>query len=175
MLARKKYYARTAELRIDSEIIMSEKPWRLSVKVLIRDDVGRCLLLKRSMNSKGNPGRWEPPGGKIDPRESFDTALLREVAEETGLTVSIQHVAGTAESELPKIRVVHLILEGKMESGQLRLSDEHTAHTWIRPQEFSKLDLTDWFGPFAAEYSKRKGTHPETAKPHAEPEKDSND
>jgi len=145
---------------------MPEKPWRLSVKVLVIDEVGRCLLLKRSMSSKGNPGKWEPTGGKIDQGESFDVALLREVAEETGLTISIQHVAGTAESELPKIRVVHLILEGKLESGKLRLSDEHTAHVWIDPQEFATLDLADWFIAFAAEYSRKKKTRSEAGKSH---------
>ncbi len=149
---------RTAELRIASVVAMSEKPWRLSVKVLVKDDVGRCLLLKRSMSSKGNPGKWEPPGGKIEQGESFDVALLREVAEETGLAISIQHVAGTAESELPKIRVVHLILEGKVESGTLRLSDEHIAHAWVCPQEFKTLDLSDWFVTFAAEYNRKKET-----------------
>jgi 8-oxo-dGTP diphosphatase len=134
---------------------MSEKPWRLSVKVLIRDDKGCCLLLKRSMNSKGNPGKWEPPGGKIDQGESFETALLREVIEETGLAISIQHVAGTAESELPKIKVVHLILEGKVESGKLHLSDEHTAHMWVDPKVFSNLELADWFTVFAEGYSNK--------------------
>jgi 8-oxo-dGTP diphosphatase len=145
-------------------VMISEKPWRLSVKVLVQDNVGRCLLLKRSMSSKGNPGRWEPPGGKINQGESFDVALLREVAEETGLAISIQHVAGTAESELPKLRIVHLILEGKVESGKLQLSDEHTAHMWVDPQEFSSLDLADWFIDFAAEYSRKKNTCHEAGK-----------
>jgi 8-oxo-dGTP diphosphatase len=143
---------------------MQYKPWRLSVKVLIQDKSGHYLLLKRSMSSKGNPGKWEPPGGKIDQGESFDVALLREVAEETGLAISIQHAVGTIESELPNVRVVHLILEGKVESGKLGLSSEHTAHMWVDPQEFSTLDLANWFIAFAEEYSRKKKTHPEAGK-----------
>ena len=56
---------------------MLGKPLRLSVKIVVRDDAGRCLLLKRSLTSKGNPGKWEFPGGKIDPGESFDRPWSR--------------------------------------------------------------------------------------------------
>ncbi len=42
------------------------KPFALSTKVVIRDDAGRCLLLKRALSSKGNPGKWEFPGGKAE-------------------------------------------------------------------------------------------------------------
>jgi 8-oxo-dGTP diphosphatase len=135
---------------------VSVKPWALSVKVIIKDDEGRCLLLKRSLNSKGNPGRWEPPGGKISQNESFDSALLREVAEETGLTISILHAVGTSESELPKIKVVHLILEGRIESGKLHLSEEHDAYVWVNPRKLTFLDLADWFIPFAKTFAEKE-------------------
>jgi 8-oxo-dGTP diphosphatase len=136
-------------------IVVSVKPWALSVKVIIKDDEGRCLLLKRSLNSKGNPGRWEPPGGKINQNESFDSALMREVKEETGLTISIQHALGTSESELPKIKVVHLILEGQIESGKLHLSEEHDAYVWVNPTKLMSMDLVDWFKPFAKSDSQK--------------------
>jgi 8-oxo-dGTP diphosphatase len=134
---------------------MSSKPWRLSVKVLIRDGSGHFLLLKRSNRSKSNVGRWEPPGGKINTGESFDEALLREVAEETGLVISIQHVAGAVEWEMGQLRLVQLILEGSVESGKLHLSDEHEAYSWVKPEEFSTLKLADWFESFAKEVAKR--------------------
>lgn len=132
---------------------MAGKPLRLSVKIIVRDDAGRCLLLKRSTGSKGNPGKWELPGGKIDPGESLDEALLREVAEETGLTISIQGVAGAAESELPAWKVVYLILEGRVESGEVRLSEEHDDYVWVDPQKLPTMDLADQFRPFAEAYS----------------------
>lgn len=136
---------------------MLGKPIGLSVKMVVRDDAGRCLLLKRSMNSKGNPGKWEFPGGKIDPGESFDEALLREVVEETGLTISIQGVAGTAESELPTAKLVYLILEGRVESGQVRLSSEHDDYVWVDPRDLPTVDLAAQFRPFAEAYSRTHG------------------
>ena len=45
---------------------MINKPFALSVKVVIRDQSGRILLLKRSLSSKGSPGKWEFPGGKAE-------------------------------------------------------------------------------------------------------------
>ena len=71
------------------------KPFKLSVKVVIRDTEGRCLLLKRSRGARGNPGKWDLPGGKIEAGEDFESAVGREVAEETGLTIALDRVAIT--------------------------------------------------------------------------------
>lgn len=129
------------------------KPFRLSAKVLVCDDTGRCLLLKRSKNSKGNPGKWDLPGGKVDAGESFDQALLREVFEETGLIISLQRVLAAAEAESPTTRVAYLILEGRLESGQVRLSTEHDEHAWVNRRDMATMDLADQFRPFARAYS----------------------
>jgi len=132
---------------------MSGKPLALSVKVIVHDKSGRCLLLKRSLNSKGNPGKWDLPGGKVDPGESFDQGLLREVTEETGLRIFLQHVAGVAESELPTRKIVYLILEGCLESGQVQLSSEHDEYIWVNRRELPKMELADQFRAFARAYS----------------------
>lgn len=50
----------------------------------VRD--GRLLMIRR-----GRPpgvGRWSLPGGRVEPGETLHEALVREVAEETGLTVT---------------------------------------------------------------------------------------
>ena len=132
---------------------MEGKPLALSVKVVVRDASGRCLLLKRSLRSKGNPGKWDLPGGKVDPGENFTQGILREVAEETGLTISIQRVGGVAESESPTNKVVYLILEGRLESGQVQLSSEHDEYVWVNRRELPKMELADQFQAFAQTYS----------------------
>jgi len=133
---------------------MSYKPFALSAKVLIRDDNGHCLLLKRSMSSKGNPGKWDLPGGKVDAGESLEEGLLREVAEETGLTISLLHVLGAAESETSAKKVAYLILEGRLESGQLRLSSEHDDYTWADRQGLAKADIAEQFSHILKAYSR---------------------
>jgi len=134
---------------------MSEKPFALSIKLVIRDKTGRCLLLRRSLSSGGSPGKWEFPGGKVESGENFDAALLREVAEETGLTVSLEHVVGATEFELPGRKVAYLILTGRLESGQVRLSSEHVDYAWLTPEELSSMDLVEQFAPFARSYGQQ--------------------
>ena len=132
---------------------MSQKPLMLSAKVVIHDEKGRCLLLRRSMNSKGNPGKWDFPGGKVDPSETFEQGLLREIAEETGLSISLCHVLGAAESESPTARVVYLILEGQLKSGQPRLSSEHDDFVWVERKALSSMDMPSQFRRFATDYA----------------------
>lgn len=118
---------------------------RLSLKVLVTDDQGRCLVLRRSMASKGNPGKWDVPGGKADPGEALDEAARREVLEETGLEVAIGRVLGAAESESPVSRVAYLILEGIASPGEVRLSEEHEEFAWVAPSDLMNLDMVRQF------------------------------
>jgi 8-oxo-dGTP diphosphatase len=137
-----------------AKINQLRKPFVLSVRMLIHDENGRCLLLKRSVNNKSNVGKWEFPGGKIDPGEKIEDAMLREVAEETGLKVRLERVAGSAESEMPAVRVAYLIFEGTKEVGQVRLSNEHDDYVWVTPQELLRYDLIEQFRPFADSYAR---------------------
>ncbi|GAA2558750.1 NUDIX hydrolase [Pseudonocardia hydrocarbonoxydans] len=59
------------------------------VYAVVRDSAGRVLLVRRL-----DTGDWELPGGRVEPGESATDALVREVAEETGLLVDVQRVAG---------------------------------------------------------------------------------
>lgn len=131
------------------------KPFVLSVKMILRDPSGRCLALRRSMASKGNPGRWDFPGGKVDNCEPFDRALLREVREEVGLEATITGVAGTAFSESPAHRVVYLILEGAADSADVRLSDEHEDYAWVTHAELLELDMVPQFRTLIEDYSRK--------------------
>jgi 8-oxo-dGTP diphosphatase len=127
-------------------------PFSLSVKVVIRDSKDRCLLLKRSMASKGNPGKWEFPGGKLEEGEDFDFGLLREVEEETGLRITLERAVGTSQSESSNRRIVYLIMEGRSESTDVRLSEEHDDYVWVPPGELARMDLSEQFIRFARAY-----------------------
>jgi isopentenyldiphosphate isomerase len=57
------------------------------VHVLVLDDQDRMLLQKRSMNKRVAPGKWDTSvGGHVDCGETIETAMLREMAEELGIT-----------------------------------------------------------------------------------------
>lgn len=120
----------------------------LSVRVLITDEDNKILILKRSTGSKTNPGKWELPGGKVDQGESFDQALIREVKEETGLKISLDHVVGVSEQNLHLIRAVHIIMSGKIIGGTLKLSKEHEGYAWVFFENLSEYELADWLEDF---------------------------
>jgi len=54
------------------------------------------LLTQRSFKSSFLPGNWGVPAGNIEPGESVEDAIYREMSEETGLTGSIVQILGTS-------------------------------------------------------------------------------
>ncbi|GAA0531975.1 hypothetical protein GCM10011581_16420 [Saccharopolyspora subtropica] len=93
---------------------------------------GRVLLVRRSAgDSRG--GEWEFPGGKVDPGEDLDTALRREVAEETGLDiVAVTGYLGAFDyvSQRGRYNRQHTWSVTVTAADQVRLT-EHDAYTWV--------------------------------------------
>lgn len=56
--------------------------YRLNVAAILRNPEGRILICERL----GNPGAWQFPQGGVDPGESLEEALAREIEEEIGVT-----------------------------------------------------------------------------------------
>jgi len=116
----------------------------LAVRVILTDPQGKILILKRSTDSKTNPGKWDLPGGKVNQDESFDHALIREVYEETNLKISLDHVVGAAEQNLHIIRAVHIVMSGQIVEGELSLSNEHEGYAWVSTETLPDYELADW-------------------------------
>lgn len=72
---------------------------RPSVAAIIPNEDGHVLLQRRSDN-----GLWGLPGGGVEIGESVSTAIVREVQEETGLTVEIERLVGVYSD--PRFQVV---------------------------------------------------------------------
>ena len=62
------------------------------VGAVVHDAAGRLLLIRRG--HAPSAGLWSVPGGRMEAGESEARAVVREVAEETGLTVRPDHVVG---------------------------------------------------------------------------------
>jgi 8-oxo-dGTP diphosphatase len=61
----------------------------VSIAGVVVDEAGRVLVVQRRDN-----GRWEPPGGILERDETFEEGVVREVAEETGITVGVERLTG---------------------------------------------------------------------------------
>ena len=138
---------------------MSEKPFRLAVRAVIRDEQGRCLLLRRSNVCRHFVGKWEWPGGKVDDGEAFDVALRREAREETGLEIAPVGVVGAISLEMADVRLAVLCMEAELVGGTLHLSEEHDRHSWVPAAEMPQWDLTSGLKELAEAYvaGKRRG------------------
>jgi 8-oxo-dGTP diphosphatase len=132
---------------------MSQKPFVLSVRAVVRNDAGDCLVIRRSASSRHDPGLWEIPGGKSEPGETIEESILREVAEETGLQVELTRVVGSAESEIEDKRIAYLILEAWVIGGSFQLSGEHDAYRWLSRPRFAEADFAPYYRDFAAAYA----------------------
>jgi 8-oxo-dGTP diphosphatase len=133
-----------------------EKPYIISIYAVLRNEKGEFLLLRRSENSHSNPGKWDLPGGKLIRGEPLEEAVVREVWEETGISIVPGEIAGYATFELPDKKVIAVVYDGGYLIAEVNLSDEHIEHTWISLDSILELDtlpehFKEFFKRFAAE------------------------
>jgi len=105
----------------------------------VRPD-GRVLLLQRLT------GTWEPPAGRLNPGETFESGAVRELYEETGMLVAPQRILTTWVGKAPNggdLAAVTFV--GRAEAGEVELSDEHLDHRWVTIDEW--LALPSWWSP----------------------------
>ncbi|MED5432845.1 MAG: Nudix family hydrolase, partial [Pseudomonadota bacterium] len=74
------------------------------VAAIIRGEDGRICLSKRP-DHKHQGGRWEFPGGKVEPGERLDEALARELYEELGMESSLSSPFMTIAHQYPDLHV----------------------------------------------------------------------
>ena len=126
---------------------MESKQFKLAISAFIKyegpknEHKGKYLLIQRSENCNNFKGAWETPGGKIDDGESFEDALVREIREETGLSVIFDSVAGAVDFDIPAkpdIRIAVLYMKAHTDSVDVKISDEHQDYKWLLISEFPK-------------------------------------
>ena len=99
----------------------------VSVAALVTNDKGEILLVN-------SPWRgWEYPGGLIEPGETFQEALHREVREESGVEIEITGFVGICKNI--ERNIVNIDFTARYVSGTLRTSEESTDVIWVKPEE----------------------------------------
>ncbi len=111
---------------------------KLVVAALVREQ-GRILMSRRRAD-QAMPNLWEFPGGKVEPGEHPEAALVREVREELGLEIDVGELLGTGRDDAGEIAVRLDVYLAALMGGELRLL-EHGDVRWLTPAE---LDGIDW-------------------------------
>lgn len=123
----------------------------LVVTAIIRDAEGKILLQKRvDPNIPAADGKWETPGGKVNPGETPEDAIIRETKEETGITIAPTRKIRasrnlTWEKKDGSKLLTHVVcFEARpIEEGR-RLPDKKVSDVrWFREDEIDSLDLLD--------------------------------
>ena len=85
-------------------------------------------------------GMWEFPGGKIEPGESREVALKREIQEELGIDIAIENLLCTTEYDYPSFHLTMHCYLCSIASGDIELR-EHKSALWLTSD---RLDDVAW-------------------------------
>jgi 8-oxo-dGTP diphosphatase len=104
----------------------------VSVAGVVIDEGGRALIIQRRDNAQ-----WEPPGGVLERSETVTDGLLREIKEETGLTV--EPVALTGVYKNMSRGIIALVFRCRAIGGKLTENPEVAGFRWVREADACSL------------------------------------
>jgi 8-oxo-dGTP diphosphatase len=117
--------------------MQEEPPLLVTAAVIIEDN--KVLLTKRPEDKK-HPGFWEFPGGKIDPGESPEEALHREIREELGVDITVEDIYEVVFYRYDWGAVLILAYSCRLLERSIRNLDV-AEHRWVAPQDFALFSI----------------------------------
>lgn len=108
------------------------------VAAMIHDDKGRIFATQRGYGDYKDG--WEFPGGKMEPGETPEEALKREIREELETKIVVERLVQTVEYDYPQFHLKMHCFWCRIESGSLTLKG-HEAARWLTKDE---LDSVQW-------------------------------
>ena len=113
------------------------------VAAIIHDDHGRIFATQRGYGEWKD--YWEFPGGKMEPSETPEEALRREIWEELETRIVVERLVETVEWDYPAFHLTMHCYLCHVESGHLELK-EHEAARWLTNAELESVEWlpADW-------------------------------
>ena len=107
---------------------------QVTAAVILRD--GLVLLARRQPGSR-HGGRWEFPGGKLEPGETLEECLVREIREELALSVTVERKLISVEHDYGDFSLtLHAFVCQPAE-----MPDEDPDRAWVRLDRIAEFDL----------------------------------
>lgn len=117
------------------------EPVELTVMCMLRDGQGRLLMQQQKPSWPG----LAFPGGHVEPGESFTGAVVREMREETGLTILDPQLCGVKQFQTSEgVRYVVLFYRASRFTGTLTPSAEGEVF-WLPRDELARYPLAEDF------------------------------
>jgi len=112
------------------------------VGAVVTDAQGRLLMIKRG--HEPGAGLWSIPGGRIEPGETDAEALVREMLEETSLTVAPGRLLGRVQRPGPGGAVIDIRdYAATVVGGTPRPGDDAADVRWVAAGELDSLEITE--------------------------------
>ncbi|MCU0794089.1 MAG: (deoxy)nucleoside triphosphate pyrophosphohydrolase [Opitutaceae bacterium] len=135
---------------------MEARPVVQVVCALIEDDQGRLLLAQRPAH-KHLGGYWEFPGGKLEPDETAEAALHREIHEELGCRIELGPALSPVTHAYSTITIcLRPFLARLAPASPPPEPREHAALRWVAEHELASLAIPEADAPILAEWRARR-------------------
>ena len=134
-----------------------ERPFLAVSAAIMR--AGQVLLVRRARPPAA--GLFSLPGGVVELGETLEEAVVREVREETGLTIEPVGIAGFRETIVRdgdariERHFVILSFAARWRGGEVKLNEELSEARWLEPAEIAGLPTTPGLGEIVANALKR--------------------
>jgi 8-oxo-dGTP diphosphatase len=115
---------------------LEDKP-QVAATIILKNN--RALILRRGMTTGWMPGKWNLPGGNVDPNEAIQAAAIRECEEEAGITP----IRLTFLSKINDPHYTINIFRGETEQ-EPRLDHENDAFAWVNFEELNHYDFVPY-------------------------------
>ena len=109
------------------------------VAAVIQNEEGKILIAQRNFK-KSQGGLWEFPGGKIEPNETKEKAIIREIKEEMDIDIEAKKFIGQKVFNYPDKDINLIAIECKQIKGDIKLN-EHEDVRWVNKNELRNFNF----------------------------------
>lgn len=109
------------------------------VAAVIQNEEGKILIAQRNLK-KSQGGLWEFPGGKIEPNETKEESIIREIKEEMDIDIETKKFIDQKIFNYPDKDINLIAIECKQIKGDIKLN-EHEDFKWVNKNELKNFNF----------------------------------